>query len=123
MQSAIPDVTEDIELNNAYLFHQDNGDKFDEEEFEQDASLPVLSVPKPQRRQEWEFKRRHIEFITLGFCSLEWHDLSPGGTIGIGIFLKSAQALFLGGPVAMILAYLLVGSVAYTITVSLTSEG
>jgi amino acid permease len=37
--------------------------------------------------------------------------------MGIGIFLKAAQALFIGGPIAMVLAYLWVGTVAYSLTV------
>jgi amino acid permease len=38
--------------------------------------------------------------------------------MGIGIYLKAAQALFVGGPVAVVLAYLWVGTVAYTMTVN-----
>ena len=44
--------------------------------------------------------------------------LNLGGTMGIGIYLKAAQALFVGGPVAMVLAYLWVGTVAYSMTVN-----
>jgi hypothetical protein len=38
--------------------------------------------------------------------------------MGIGIYLKAAQALFIGGPIAMILAYMSVGTVAYSLTVN-----
>ena len=38
--------------------------------------------------------------------------------MGIGIYLKAAHALFVGGPVAMVLAYLWVGTVAYSMTVN-----
>lgn len=56
------------------------------------------------------------------FCPLDSCNLSPGGTVGIGIYLKSAQALFLGGPVAMNIAYLFVGSVAYAVAVKPTGS-
>src|SRR5579871_511718 len=42
--------------------------------------------------------------------------------VGIGIYVRSAQALFLGGSIAIILSYLWVGSVAYTIAVTLEAR-
>jgi len=106
-------ISEDVEMNTiSQVPIREDGN-----ELEQDAIPPMEFGPMRRRRQDWEFKRRHIEFMALGFCLLEFHDLSQGGTMGIGIFLKSAQSLFLGGPVAMILAYLWVGSVAYAVTV------
>ena len=42
-------------------------EKLDKDEHEPEIP-PVVFGPTPlQRRQECEFKRRHIEFMTLGF--------------------------------------------------------
>jgi amino acid permease len=95
--------------------------ELDDVDRNEDASSASSTFGKIQRRrQAWELKRRQFEFMTFGIRnSKEWLN-HLGATIGIGIFLRSAQALFLGGPIAMILAYILIGSVAYAITVNLS---
>lgn len=112
---------EDIEMNpvafSSSVPRREQLDKYDEAQFEEDSPSVVFGPATKQRRREWEFKRRHIEFMTLGYSLCKRDDLSPGAVMGIGIFLRSADALFLGGPIAMILAYICVGSVAYAVTV------
>jgi len=76
----------------------------------------TVSGPSAEKRLDWMFKRRQIEYMTLGH-SRQTCQLNLGAVIGIGIYVRSAQALFLGGPIAMILGYIWVGSVAYAVIV------
>ncbi|KAF4974530.1 hypothetical protein FZEAL_8581 [Fusarium zealandicum] len=50
---------------------------------------------------------RHLQFIAIG------------GTIGTGLFLGTGGALFKAGPVALLIAFLFMGSVVYSVMVSL----
>ena len=73
----MPGISEDIELNTGVLHSQEligaDEDEFGEEECEPDAITPMVYGPvQPQRRQEWEFKHPHIEFMVLGICALEF---------------------------------------------------
>ena len=44
---------------------------------------------------------------------------SLGGVIGTGLFLGTASALMNGGPVGMLLGYIFVGTICYSVMVSL----
>ncbi|RPD78096.1 amino acid permease [Lentinus tigrinus ALCF2SS1-7] len=55
-------------------------------------------------------KNRHIAMIRYGAFS---------GVIGTGLFLGTATALETGGPVGMLLAYIVVGSLCYAVMISL----
>ncbi|KAL1945996.1 hypothetical protein VTO73DRAFT_1998 [Trametes versicolor] len=69
------------------------------------AEVDVISVgPTTLKRQ---MKDRHIAMISIG------------GVIGTGLFVGTATALREGGPVGMLLAYMVVGSLCYTVMVSL----
>ncbi|KAF7355053.1 Amino acid permease [Mycena sanguinolenta] len=54
-----------------------------------------------------QLKNRHIAMISIG------------GVIGTGLFLTTANSLRFGGPVGMLLAYLAVGSITYSVMISL----
>ncbi|KAI0644691.1 amino acid permease [Trametes meyenii] len=69
-----------------------------------DAGVEVSSTTPALKRR---MKDRHIAMISIG------------GVIGTGLFLGTATALQKGGPVGMLLAYVVVGSLCYTIMVSL----
>ncbi|KAJ7367981.1 amino acid permease [Mycena albidolilacea] len=54
-----------------------------------------------------QLKNRHIAMISIG------------GVIGTGLFLGTANALRHGGPIGLLLGYLLVGSITYSVMISL----
>ncbi|KAH7922656.1 general APC amino acid permease [Leucogyrophana mollusca] len=58
----------------------------------------VASIDGVQRRM----KQRHVQMIAIA------------GTLGTGLFLGSGQALSGAGPVGALIAYILIGSVAYS---------
>ncbi|CAK5262598.1 unnamed protein product [Mycena citricolor] len=54
-----------------------------------------------------QLKNRHIAMISIG------------GVIGTGLFLGTATALHNGGPIGLLLGYLAVGSITYSVMISL----
>ncbi|KAJ7179400.1 amino acid permease-domain-containing protein [Mycena filopes] len=54
-----------------------------------------------------QLKNRHIAMISIG------------GVIGTGLFLNTANSLRLGGPIGLLLGYLAVGSITYSVMISL----
>lgn len=79
-------MNEDIEMNTTAHQAAVRG-TFDEETFVQDTQPPMIYGPRqPQRRQAWEFKRRHIEFMLLGTSPLEFHDLYRKGGLWVSGF-------------------------------------
>ncbi|KAJ7367998.1 amino acid permease [Mycena albidolilacea] len=54
-----------------------------------------------------QLKNRHIAMISIG------------GVIGTGLFLNTATSLRVGGPVGLLLGYLAVGSITYSVMISL----
>ncbi|KAL4062544.1 amino acid permease/ SLC12A domain-containing protein [Scleroderma citrinum] len=63
-----------------------------------DHHFDVASIDRVQRR----LKQRHVQMIAIA------------GTLGTGLFLGSGKALSGAGPVGALLAYALVGTVAYS---------
>jgi amino acid transporter len=61
----------------------------------------------PHQSLQRQLKNRHIAMISIG------------GVIGTGLFLSSANSLRNGGPLGLLLGYLIVGSVCYSVMVSL----
>ena len=53
--------------------------------------------------------------MTYGSCSDALN--VPIGVIGTGLFLGTATALANGGPVGMLLGYMVIGSLCYTVMV------
>ena len=68
----------------------------------------------PERRAK-EFKGRHIQMMALGILLKNHIDL--GSAIGAGLLFQSGKALYDGGPVSLWLAYLLMGTVSYSVLV------
>jgi len=78
----------------------------------QDSSSNVESgLPfKPENGEHKlvrQLKNRHIAMISIG------------GVIGTGLFLNTANSLRFGGPVGLLLGYLAVGSITYSVMISL----
>ncbi|KAI0257517.1 amino acid permease [Lactifluus subvellereus] len=68
----------------------------------------VESNAAPQHHAlQRQLKNRHVAMISIG------------GVIGTGLFLSSANSLRRGGPVGLLLGYLVVGSICYSVMVSL----
>ncbi|KAI0633510.1 amino acid permease [Trametes polyzona] len=84
---------------------QDNVSVKDESAVSASADVDVLPVGPGQLKRQ--MKDRHIAMISIG------------GVIGTGLFLGTATALLKGGPVGMLLAYVVVGSLCYTVMISL----
>lgn len=61
----------------------------------------------PHQALQRQLKNRHVAMISIG------------GVIGTGLFLSSANALRHGGPVGLLLGYMVVGSICYSVMISL----
>ncbi|TFK91621.1 amino acid permease [Polyporus arcularius HHB13444] len=70
-----------------------------------EAEMVLATVSKDGLKRQ--MKDRHIAMISIG------------GVIGTGLFLGTATALETGGPLGMLLAYVAVGSLCYTVMISL----
>ncbi|KAJ7067987.1 amino acid permease [Mycena amicta] len=75
-----------------------------QESFQQETAGDLYHGEHKLKRQ---LKNRHIAMISIG------------GVIGTGLFLGTANALRHGGPVGLLLGYLAVGSITYTVMISL----
>jgi len=84
---------------------------FDNKYLEKDTSAEQYAAPADNRyhfdqsdldRVQRRLKQRHVQMIAIA------------GTIGTGLFLGSGSALQGAGPLGALLAYLLVGTVAYS---------
>ncbi|TFY78490.1 hypothetical protein EWM64_g5522 [Hericium alpestre] len=64
-------------------------------------------APPEQQKLKRQLKNRHIAMISIG------------GVIGTGLFLGTATSLANGGPVGLLLGYVIVGTVCYSVMVSL----
>ncbi|KAF9454881.1 hypothetical protein P691DRAFT_33 [Macrolepiota fuliginosa MF-IS2] len=53
-----------------------------------------------------QLKNRHVAMISIG------------GVIGTGLFLGTATALQEGGPIGLLLGYIVMGSICYSVMVS-----
>lgn len=79
-----------------------------------------INVNPPLKRQ---LKNRHIamiRFVLLINATINNSLLvlcSIGGVIGTGLFLGTANALRHGGPIGLLLGYLIVGSITYAVMV------
>ncbi|KAH9937630.1 uncharacterized protein B0H18DRAFT_971503 [Fomitopsis serialis] len=67
-----------------------------------DASIP------PEARLKRQLKNRHIAMISIG------------GVIGTGLFLGTAKSLSQGGPIGLLLGYVVVGTICYSVMVGLS---
>ncbi|KAH9004407.1 amino acid permease [Lactarius hatsudake] len=74
---------------------------------ESDSSNVETGGGTPERTLHRQLKNRHIAMISIG------------GVIGTGLFLGTANSLVAGGPVGLLLGYLTVGSICYSVMISL----
>jgi len=74
-------------------------------EYDSEAHMDDL-VP-PEARLKRQLKNRHIAMISIG------------GVIGTGLFLGTAGSLANGGPVGLLLGYTVVGTICYSVMISL----
>ncbi|KAH9946675.1 amino acid permease [Amylocystis lapponica] len=71
---------------------------------EYDSELTGTTAPPKLKRQ---LKNRHIAMISIG------------GVIGTGLFLGTANSLVNGGPIGLLLGYIVVGTICYSVMISL----
>ncbi|KAG8678920.1 hypothetical protein FRC09_019416, partial [Ceratobasidium sp. 395] len=71
------------------------------------AGDPVGEEYPVERKLQRQLKNRHIAMISIG------------GVIGTGLFLGTAGALRHGGPIGLLLGYTVVGTICYSVMVSL----
>ncbi|KAI0321691.1 amino acid permease [Amylostereum chailletii] len=71
-----------------------------------DSNVETEGVP-PERALKRQLKNRHIAMISIG------------GVIGTGLFLGTATSLRNGGPIGLLLGYAAVGTICYSVMVSL----
>jgi amino acid transporter len=64
-------------------------------------------VVAPAAKLQRQLKNRHVAMISIG------------GVIGTGLFLGTATALRHGGPVGLLLGYIVVGTICYSVMISL----
>jgi hypothetical protein len=69
---------------------------------------------KTRRRRE--FKARHIQMMGLGIPGFTFL-ICEGASIGTGLFYSSAKVLYFAGPIPACLAFLLMGTVVYSVLV------
>ncbi|KAF7301525.1 Lysine-specific permease [Mycena indigotica] len=67
------------------------------------------STVKPEQKLVRQLKNRESLFL----------ESSIGGVIGTGLFLSTANALRFGGPVGLLLGYIFVGTIVYSVMISL----
>lgn len=80
-------------------------EKNNSEQYFQDAELSSgHPAPGPLHRQ---LKNRHIAMISIG------------GVIGTGLFLGTANSLANGGPLGLLLGYVVMGSIVFSVMISL----
>lgn len=66
-------------------------------------------------RARW-FRPRHVQMMALGI-SLQFEIDHPGSSIATGLFFQTGKMLFFSGPVSMLLAFLLIGTLNYAVLV------
>ncbi|KIY45383.1 hypothetical protein FISHEDRAFT_49356 [Fistulina hepatica ATCC 64428] len=72
-----------------------------------DVEASVHGVDQPHQALKRQLKNRHVAMISIG------------GVIGTGLFLGTATSLRNGGPVGLVLGYAAVGTITYTVMISL----
>lgn len=88
---------------NAYPSHASKGEFSDVSDHDDGES----SQGPPRRTLQRKLKNRHIAMISIG------------GVIGTGLFVGTANALMYGGPIGLLLGYMVMGSIVYCVMVTL----
>ncbi|TFY68367.1 hypothetical protein EVJ58_g1069 [Rhodofomes roseus] len=84
---------------------QSKGESVRADVYDSEAVLDA-DVP-PEARLKRQLKNRHIAMISIG------------GVIGTGLFLGTATSLKNGGPIGLLLGYAVVGTICYSVMISL----
>lgn len=79
----------------------------DNNKVEYDNASPTPEFDGQHTKLKRQLKNRHVAMISIG------------GVIGTGLFLGTANALRHGGPVGLLLGYIIVGSICYSVMISL----
>lgn len=88
-------------------------EKIDDQKFSKDASSELGVTPggyeeaAEGQKLHRGLKNRHIQMISIG------------GVIGTGLFLGTATALRNGGPLGLLMGYIAVGSICFSVMISL----
>jgi len=77
-------------------------------------SAEQLSEKEERARR---FRPRHLQMMALGIVKFFGIDFS-GSSIATGLFFQTGKMLYFSGPVSMLLAFVLMGSVSYAVMVS-----
>jgi amino acid transporter len=83
------------------------------------------SIRSPQEHTlQRKLKNRHIAMIRcVVLFFFRFHSFSPsksiGGVIGTGLFVGTANSLANGGPVGLLLGYLVMGSIVFCVMITL----
>jgi amino acid transporter len=85
----------------------EKGEEYVSEKGVNDVILTGLDAHAPEGAVKRRLKARHISMIAIG------------GTIGTGLFVGSGAALSAGGPVGLLLGYVIMGSVVYSMMIAL----
>jgi amino acid permease len=64
-----------------------------------------------------QLNRYQVEMIAIGNFPVLSSLNVAGAAIGNGLLIQSGQALYLGGPVSLFLAYIFIGTVMYSVMV------
>ena len=80
----------------------------------------------PDGAVQRKLKARHIQmaswFVYADNARIKWCSgcqIAIGGTIGTGLFVGSGSTLHNGGPVGLLLSYVVMGSVVYSMMIAL----
>jgi amino acid permease len=68
--------------------------------------------------QETVFKERHIQMMALGISPhFHFSTNALGSAMASGLFVSSSKVLYNAGPISMLLAFILMSTVAYAVLV------
>ena len=68
-----------------------------------------------------QLNQRQVQMMAIGNILVVSSLNFAGAAIGNGLLIQSGQALYLGGPVSLFLAYIFIGTVMYSIMVRYAS--
>ncbi|RDX55928.1 amino acid permease [Lentinus brumalis] len=78
-----------------------------EKRLDYDTESQSIGAGPQEGKLQRHLKNRHIAMISIG------------GVIGTGLFLGTASSLAAGGPIGLLLGYIVVGTVCYSVMISL----
>jgi len=105
--------TREDETPPAHVFGKKEGEGSDLEHNKSDEQVPYTGLvdEKEFGHVRRGLKARHVQFIAIG------------GIIGTGLFVGSGAALVRAGPLSILLAYSIVGTVVYSLMLAIGEVG